>query len=96
MPRLISQVNIAILVIVVILKKEPERAPALGHLGHGVGRHPQGPERTLHAILGPPVSGTQLLFHSNRAGPVTALGKNLGRRVGGHPTPPRRSLEESR
>ena len=47
--------------------------PALGHLGHGVGGHHQGPKRTLHVILGPPVSGTQLLFHSNLAGP--ALGK---------------------
>ena len=26
-------------------------------------------------ILGPPVSGTQLLFHSNHMGPETALGK---------------------
>jgi hypothetical protein len=29
----------------------------------------------LHAILGPPVSGTQLLFQSNCTGPETALGK---------------------
>ena len=27
-----------------------------GHLGHRVGRHPQGPQSTLHRILGPPVS----------------------------------------
>jgi hypothetical protein len=40
------------------------------HLGCGVGGQPQGPERTLHAILGLPVSGTHLLFHSNRTGPA--------------------------
>ena len=45
----------------------------MDHLGLRVGRHPQGPKRSLNAILGPPVRGTQLLFQSNRAGP--ALGK---------------------
>jgi hypothetical protein len=35
--------------------------PAPRHLGHGVCGHPQGPHRTLHWILGPLVSGSQLL-----------------------------------
>jgi hypothetical protein len=48
-------------------------APVLGHLGLGVSRHPQGPQRTLHGILGTLVSRTQLLFQSNRMGPETAL-----------------------
>jgi hypothetical protein len=47
--------------------------PALGHLERGVARHPQGPQRTLHGILGTLVSGTQLLFQSNHVGPETAL-----------------------
>jgi hypothetical protein len=37
-----------------------QSGPAPGHLGRGVGGHPQGPKRTLHVILGPPVSGTHL------------------------------------
>jgi hypothetical protein len=41
--------------------------------GHGVCRHPQGPHRTLHGILRPLVSGTQLLLQSNREGPETAI-----------------------
>ena len=36
---------------------------------------PKVPNRTLHTILGPPVSGTQLLFQSNCAGPETVLRK---------------------
>jgi hypothetical protein len=51
-----------------------QSAPALDHLGHRVSVHPQGPERTLHSILGSLVSKTQPLFHSNHAGPDTALG----------------------
>ena len=58
------------------------RAPS--HLGNRVSRHPQGSERTLHAILGPPVSGTQLLFNSNSAGPEIALGKQKTRPDQGH------------
>jgi hypothetical protein len=46
---------------------------APGKLDHGVCRHPQGPQRTLHEILGLLVSGTQLLLQSNRAGPEIAL-----------------------
>ena len=42
-----------------------QSAPVPGHLGHGVGGHPQGPKKTLHTILGPLLSGTQLLFQSN-------------------------------
>ena len=34
---------------------------------------PKIPQRTLHGILGPLVSGTQLLFQSNRLGLETAL-----------------------
>jgi hypothetical protein len=60
-----------------ILKTYPTRSP-----WHGVGGHPQGPKRTLHVILGPPVSGTQLLFHSNHVGP--ALGKQKTRPDQGH------------
>jgi hypothetical protein len=48
-------------------------APAPGYLGLRVSRYPQCPQSTLHGILGPLVSGTQLLFHSNRVGPETAL-----------------------
>jgi hypothetical protein len=48
-------------------------APAPTHLGHWVCRQPQGPHRTLHGILGPLVSGTQLLLQSNLVGPETAL-----------------------
>ena len=59
-------------------------APALGHLGLRVSRHPQGPERTFHTILGPPVSGTQLMFHSNCTGPETALEKQKTRPDQGH------------
>jgi hypothetical protein len=47
--------------------------PAPGHLGHRVCGYPQGPHRTIHKILRPLVSGTQLLLQSNRAGPETAL-----------------------
>jgi hypothetical protein len=36
-------------------------AQAPGHLGHGVCGQPQGPQSTLHWILRPLVSGTQLL-----------------------------------
>jgi hypothetical protein len=43
--------------------------PVLGHLRRGVGRHTQGPQKTLHVILGPLVSGTPLLFQSNCTGP---------------------------
>jgi hypothetical protein len=32
--------------------------------------HTQGRQRTLHAIWGPTVSGTQLLFHSSHTGPA--------------------------
>ena len=39
---------------------------------------------TLHAILEPPVSGTQLLFYSNRVGPETAFGKQKTRPDQGH------------
>jgi hypothetical protein len=49
------------------------RAP--GTLGAELADTPKVPNRTLHEILGPPVSGTQLLFQSNCAGPETALGK---------------------
>jgi hypothetical protein len=48
-------------------------APAPGHLRCGVGGHPQGTQSTLHGILGPLVSETQLLFQSNLEGPETAL-----------------------
>ena len=48
-------------------------APAPGHLGRRISRHPQGPQSTLHGTLGPLVSGTQLLFQSNCMGPETAL-----------------------
>ena len=47
--------------------------PAPGHLERGVGGQPQGLQSTLHGISGPLVSGTQLLFQSNRTGPETAL-----------------------
>ena len=47
-------------------------APGQGHLGHGIGRHPHSPHRTLHSILGSLLSGTQLQFQSNCDGPVTA------------------------
>ena len=47
--------------------------PAPGHLERGVGGQPQGLQSTLHGILGPLVSGTQLLFQSNHVGPETAL-----------------------
>jgi hypothetical protein len=46
---------------------------APGYLGRRVCRHPQGLHRTLHGILRPLVSGTQLLLQSNHAGPETAL-----------------------
>ena len=49
--------------------------PAPGHLERGVSGQPQGLQSTLHGISGPLVSGTQLLFQSNRTGPETALGK---------------------
>ena len=55
-----------------------QSAPAPGHLVHRVSRNPQGPQRTLLAILGSLVSGTQPLFQSNCAGPEgpeTAEGK---------------------
>jgi hypothetical protein len=39
----------------------------------GVCRHTQGPHRNLHGILGPLVSGTQLLLQSNHEGLETAL-----------------------
>jgi hypothetical protein len=48
-------------------------APALGHLGRRIARHPQVPKRTLQGILGPLVSGTQLVFQSNHVGPEAAL-----------------------
>lgn len=54
-----------------MFKKENRPAPM--HLGCGVCVHPQGPHRTLHGILRPLVSGTQLLLQSNRAEPETAL-----------------------
>ena len=38
-------------------------------------------------ILGPLVSGTQLLFQSNRAGPETALGKQKTQPDQGHQVP---------
>ena len=44
-------------------------------LGREVSGHPHGPKRTLHAILGSLVSGTQDLFQSNLSGPETAVGK---------------------
>ena len=47
--------------------------PAPGHLERGVSGQPQGLQSTLHGISGPLVSGTQLLFQSNRTGPETAL-----------------------
>jgi hypothetical protein len=47
-------------------------APERGHLGKGVSRHTQGPQRTLHSNLGSLVSGTQHVFQSNCDGPVTA------------------------
>ena len=37
------------------------------------GNYPQGTLRTLHGILRPLVSGTQLLLQSNLLGPETAL-----------------------
>ena len=45
---------------------------------------PKLPYRTLHAILGPPVSRTQLLFQSNCSGPETALRKQETRPDQGH------------
>jgi hypothetical protein len=48
-------------------------APTPGHLGCWVAGHPKGPQRILYGILGPLVSGAQLLFQSNLAGPETAL-----------------------
>jgi hypothetical protein len=50
-----------------------QSAPSPGHLGRGVGIHPQGTQKTLHTILGPLMSGTHLLFQSNHAGPEKAL-----------------------
>jgi hypothetical protein len=50
-----------------------QSAPALGLLVLRVSRHAQGPQSTLHGILEPLVSGTQLLFQSNPTGPETAL-----------------------
>ena len=56
------------------MKTEPFRStPSPGYLGHRVCEHPQGPHRTLHRILRPLVSETQLLLQSNLAGPETAL-----------------------
>jgi hypothetical protein len=43
------------------------------HLGLRVCGHPQGPHRTLHGILWPLVTGTQLLLQSNHTRPETAL-----------------------
>ena len=61
-----------------------QSAPALGHLGCRVGRHPKVSERNLHAILEPPVSGTQLLFQFTHVGHETALGKQETRPDQGH------------
>jgi hypothetical protein len=47
--------------------------PAPGYLGQGVCGHPQGTHRTLHGILRPLVSGTQVLLQSNHEGHETAL-----------------------
>jgi hypothetical protein len=40
------------------------------------------------SILGPPVTGTQLLFQSNRVGPETALGKQKKQPDQGHKSLP--------
>ena len=45
---------------------------------------PKVPWRTLHVILGPPVSRTQLLFQTNHAGAETALEKQENRHDQGH------------
>ena len=42
-------------------------------LGPGVCLDPQCPHRTLHEIVEPLVSGTQLLLQFNLVGPETAL-----------------------
>jgi hypothetical protein len=55
-----------------------QEVPVPMHLGLGVCGHPQGPHRTLHRILGPLVSGTQLMIQSNRTGPETALIREEG------------------
>ena len=47
--------------------------PAPGYLGRRVWGHTQGNDRTLHRVLRPLVSGTQLLLQSNCTGPETAL-----------------------
>jgi hypothetical protein len=47
--------------------------PAPEYLGSRVSGHLQGTHRILQGILGPLVSGTQLLLQSNHAGPETAL-----------------------
>jgi hypothetical protein len=49
---------------------------------------PKVPKRTLHAILGPPVSRTQHLFQSNPAGPETALEKQGSRTDQSHKSLP--------
>lgn len=46
------------------------------------------PQRTLHMILGPPVSGTQLLFQFNHTGPETELEKQETRTDQGHKSLP--------
>ena len=49
--------------------------PPLCHIGSVISQNPQGPQRSLHTILGSLVSGTQHRFQSNRMGPETAVGK---------------------
>jgi hypothetical protein len=53
-------------------------------LGAELADTPKVPQRTLHEILGPPVSGTQLLFQSNLVGHETALEKQETRPDQGH------------
>ena len=52
--------------------------PAPGHLGRRIIGHPQGPQKTFHAILGPLVNGTQ----SNHRRPETALIREAEYQVG--------------
>jgi hypothetical protein len=72
--------------------EKQETRPNQGHNSLPVSastRLPWAWSRTLDTILGPPVSGTQLLFHSNRAGPETALRKQKTRPDQGHKSLPK-------
>ena len=53
-----------------------------------MGGHDEASKKYEVVILGPPVSGTQLLFQSNHAGPETALEKQETRTDQGHKSLP--------